>query len=127
MKTLFSFTETFYYAILFAQRTVAAKKTTNSLDFGTVVALIIGFTVVIAVGFVAYYVISKIRKSAIDEEQPPTLSEHLSKFQEACDDGNMTTGEYATVKAHLSQEIMREVKQADTPANNNDRPVFHPK
>ncbi|MDR1494278.1 MAG: hypothetical protein LBT05_16405 [Planctomycetaceae bacterium] len=120
------FSESYYYAILLAQRTGTVKKTTSTLDFGTVVALIIGFTIVIAVGFVAYYAISKIRKSAVDEEQPPTLSEHLSKFQEARDDGSMTAGEYAAVKSHLSREIMRETKQSRISANNDDPPIFHP-
>jgi flagellar basal body-associated protein FliL len=117
------FSEIWGYAILFAQRTVPVKKAAGGVDFWTVVALIIGFTVVIAVGFIAYYVVSKLKHAAKEAEQPPSLSEHLTKFEEARNEGSMTPQEYAAVKAHLSQEIMREFKQNDS----DNTPIFRPK
>ena len=77
----------------------------------TVTTLILGAGIIAILSVIAYYVGSHLRKGALEREKPPMMSDHLKAFQEAADEGNMTTKEYAIVKKHLSQRIMDEVKQ----------------
>ena len=76
----------------------------------TVVMLVLGAGIIAILSVIAYYVGSRLRKGALEQEKPPTLSDHLKTFQEAAEEGNMSAKEYAIVKKHLAQKIMDEVK-----------------
>jgi len=111
---------------LFAQRPVP-KKTGGAFDMNTVLMLILGVGIVAILSVIAYYVGSHLRKGALKREKPPTMSDHLKAFQEATDEGNMTTQEYAIVKKHLAQKIMDEVRQENSQNEpDDDSPKFIP-
>ena len=94
----------------------------------SVTMIIIGVALVAAIATVAYYVISNLRKNIKESEEPPSLSDHLTTFQEARAEGSMTMQEYSKVKAHLSNKIVREVRQAGVPKeSDDDNPKFIPK
>ena len=95
--------------VLFAQRT-SPKKPGGAFDMNTVIMLILGAGIIAILSVIAYYVGSRLRKGALEREQPPPLSDHLKTFQEATEEGNMSAKEYALVKRHLAQKIMDEVK-----------------
>ena len=95
---------------LFAQRSSQYKKTRGDFDMNSIVLLILGVGVVAILSVIAYYVGSHLRKGAVEKDKPPSMSDHLKTFQEAAEEGNMTTKEYAIVKKYLAQKIMDEVK-----------------
>ena len=116
--------------LLFAQRAsrAAPKKSSGSVDMASVTMIIIGVALVAVIATVAYYVISNLRKNIKESEEPPSLSDHLTTFQEARVEGSMTLQEYNKVKAHLSNKIVREVRQAGAPKeSDDDDPKFIPK
>ena len=116
--------------LLFAQRAARAvpKKSSGSVDMTSVMMIIIGVALVAVIATVAYYVISNLRKNIKESEEPPSLSDHLTTFQEARVEGSMTTQEYNKVKTLLSNKIVREVRQAGAPKEpDDDGPKFIPK
>ena len=93
----------------------------------SVTMLILGAAIVAVLAVSAYYVVSKLRKGAVERGKPPSLTDHLSAFREANDEGNMTDIEFAAVNKHLSQKIMDEVRQDNTPNGaDDDSPKFIP-
>lgn len=115
----------FYYGcdcLLFAQRSGRGvpKKTGMSLDMNSVMMIIIGAAIIAVIATIAWYVISNLRKNIKETDQPPSMSDHLTTFQEAKADGSMTAQEYNKVRSHLSKKIIREVKQTDTPNESDD-------
>ena len=125
MLDLFSYCG--YDVLIFAQRAVrgAPKKTDNTLDMNSVVMIIIGAAVIAVLATIAYYVVSNLRKNIKESDQPPSLSDHLTMFQDAKAEGNITDQEYNQVRAHLSKKIIRQVKEnivLDEP--DDDTPTF---
>ena len=112
---------------LFAQRSVP-KKSSGTIDMYSVIMIILGVAVIAVVVAVAYYIGSHLRKSALERDKPPKMSDYLVTFREATDEGKMTAVEFAAVKKHLAGKIMDEVKQ-DNSRNepNDDSPLFIPK
>ncbi|MCL2624782.1 MAG: hypothetical protein FWD31_14055 [Planctomycetaceae bacterium] len=112
---------------LFAQRPVP-KKPSGALDMNSVTMLILGAAIVAVVAVIAYYVGLHLRKGAVENDKPPTMSDHLKAFRAAADEGNMTDMEFAAVRTHLSTKIMDEVKQDNTRNEpDDDTPKFIPR
>lgn len=104
--------------LLFMQRGV--RGTPKKLDMNSVMMIIIGAAVIAILAALAWYVISNLRKNIKESDQPPSLSDHLTAFDEARTDGTMTAREYNQVKAHLSKKIIKEVRQTETQKETDD-------
>ena len=116
-----------YDFLIFAQRATRGvpKKSDNSLDMNSVIMIIVGVAVVAVLATIAYYVISSLRKNIKEPDESPSLTEHLSTFQEAKAEGTMTAQEYNQVRTHLSKKIIRQVKENDVPNEpDDDTPTF---
>ena len=116
-----------HHGLIFAQRGARGvpKKSAATIDMSSVVMIILGVAAIAAIVTVAYYVISNLRKGIKESEEPPSMSDHLTTFQEAKDEGNMTPMEYNKVRDHLSKKIVREVKRIDVQEEpEDDSPKF---
>ena len=97
--------------VLFAQKTPKQKVSHQGDGMWSAIILILELAVLFVLIAVAYYVVKKIKNGI--HEKNKSYSEHLTEFQEAQEDGEITKDEFQKIRNHLANKITQETKDGE--------------
>ncbi|MCL2349759.1 MAG: hypothetical protein FWC50_16030 [Planctomycetaceae bacterium] len=100
-----------YNVVLFAQKIPKKKVSHQGDEMWSTIILIFELTILFVLVAIAYYIVAKIKKGI--HEKNKSYSEHLTEFQGAHEEGEITRDEFQKIRKHLAGKIAQETKEKE--------------